>query len=73
MGMKIKCTLKEFQWLTARCPACTYLDIEGGFEKAFDECRARCALSTFCKYGTGDGSWNIADLVELVRDGDGNG
>lgn len=73
MGMKIKCTLKEFQLLTARCPMCTFLDIEGGVEKALNECHIRCALSNFCGYGMDDGSWNIADLVEIVMDGDGNG
>lgn len=70
--MKIKCTLKEFQLLTARCPMCTFLDIEGGFEEAFGNCRMRCIISNFCKYGGDDVDWNIADLVEIVRDGDGN-
>ena len=69
MGMKIKCTLKEFQLLTARCPMCTFLDIEGGFTKAFNECREKCALSSFCKYGMDDGDWNIAELVDIVGDG----
>ena len=72
MGMKIKCTLKEFQLLTARCPMCTFLDIEGGFDKAFNECQVRCALSSFCKYGKDDGNWNIAELVEIVREDNGN-
>ena len=69
MGMKIKCTLKEFQLLTARCPMCTFLDIEGGFDKAYNECHVRCLLSSFCKYGTDDGDWNIAELVDIVGGG----
>lgn len=66
MGMKIKCTLREFQRLTARCPVCTFLIDEDKFENMYKECQKKCVLTHFCKYGDDDPNWSFADLVEIV-------
>lgn len=68
---KIKCTLREFVLISARCPMCTFLIPEDKFEEMFNECHKKCILSNFCKYGMDDPDWSIADLVELVREEDG--
>jgi hypothetical protein len=65
--MKIVCTLKEFELLTARCPMQTFLTNDDRFEEMFDECQGKCLLSNFCKYGKDGGdNFSLADLVEIV-------
>ena len=64
--MKIVCTLKEFELLSARCPMSTFLVNDNQFEELFDECHNKCLLSNFCKYGKDDGDWTLADLIEIV-------
>ncbi len=65
--MKIKCTLKEFELLVARCPMNTFLINEEDAEKLLNGCRKNCLLYNFCKYGEDDGAdFSLADLVEIV-------
>ena len=65
--MKITCTLKEFELLSARCPMNTFLINDEKFEELYNECQTKCILSNFCKYGKDDGmNWSLADLVEIT-------
>lgn len=70
--MKIKCTLKEFELLSARCPMNTsliFLIDDDKFDKLYDECKTKCVLSNFCRYGESDSvHWSLADLVEIVSE-----
>ena len=65
--MKIVCTLKEFELLSARCPMNTFLIDNEKFERLFSDCHENCILSNFCKHGIDGGeSFSLADLVEIV-------
>ena len=65
--MKIVCTLKEFELLSARCPMNTFLIGDEKFEELYSQCHEHCLLSNFCKHGMDDGEdWSIADLVEIA-------
>lgn len=65
--MKIVCTLKEFELLSARCPMNTFLIDDDECEKLLNKCHLNCLLSNFCRYGKDDGcDWTLADLVEIV-------
>lgn len=68
--MKIVCTLKEFEVLSARCPWSTFLISNEKFEELLDKCKEHCLLYNFCQHGNegkdDNGDWTLADLVEIV-------
>lgn len=65
--MKIVCTLKEFESISARCPWNNLFINEDKFNELIDKCEDNCLLYHFCYYGKDENDdWSLADLVEII-------